>query len=176
MDKIIEHFIKEPEREFYVREFSKLLKKSPTTISKYLKKYEKEGILTSKESLNHLFFKANSTSRMFKSIKLSYNLNQLYKLGLVDYLEGKFNHPKAIILFGSFAKAEDAKNSDIDLLIVSSNKDEPDLEKFEKKIGKSIQLHIYSEKDIELMKVKNKGLLNNLINGILLSGYLELFR
>ena len=176
MDKIIESFVKEPEKEFHVRELSKILKKSPTTISKYLKKAEKEGVLISEEKLNHLFFKVNLNNTQFKQLKLNYNISLLNKSGLVNYLEKEFNHPEALILFGSFAKAENTKKSDVDILIITPNKKNIDLKYFEKKIGNPIQLHLYSNKDIEVMKMKNRNLLNNFINGILLSGYWELFK
>lgn len=176
MDKILELFIKEPEREFHVREIAKLLRKSPTTISKYLKDYENKKILSSDKKLNHLLFKANADSNKFKQLKLSYNLKVIYDSGLIDYLSEEFNQPKAIVLFGSFAKAENNKNSDVDLLIVSSKKQEPNLEKFEKKLGHKIQLFIHSEKDLEKLKVKNKELFNNWINGIVIYGYLEVLK
>jgi predicted nucleotidyltransferase len=176
MDELIEYFIKEPEKEFHVRELSKLLRKSPTTISKYLKIYEKNGVLKSEEKLNHLFFKVDSNNRTFKQLKLNYNLSILNKSYLIEYLENEFNHPEAIILFGSFAKAENTKKSDVDILIITPNKKELNLKDFEKRMGNPIQLHLYSNKDIELMKIKNKELLNNFINGILINGHWELFK
>ena len=45
MHKILELFIKDPEREFHVRGISKLVDKSPTTVSKYLKKLARDNIL-----------------------------------------------------------------------------------------------------------------------------------
>ncbi|MEA3414502.1 MAG: nucleotidyltransferase domain-containing protein [Nanoarchaeota archaeon] len=174
MDKILTLFIKEPEREFHVREIAKILKRSPTTISKYLKEYK--NILLSKNKLNHLIFKANTESTKFKQLKLNYNLNILHESGLVNYLSKEFNHPSAIILFGSFAKAENNSNSDIDLLLISSKKQEPNLKKFEKKIGHKIQLFIHSEKELEKLKIKNKELFNNWINGIVIQGYFEVLK
>lgn len=176
MDKVLELFIKEPEREFHVREIAKILKKSPTTISKYLKDYEKKKILSSVRKLNHLLFQANSESPNFKQLKLNYNLDLLHESGFIDYLTEEFNEPKAIVLFGSFAKAEDNKNSDIDLLIVSSKKEEVNLEKFEKKLGHKIQLFVHSEGELEKLKVKNKELFNNWINGIVVHGYFEVLK
>ncbi len=173
MDKILELFIREPEREFHVREIAKLLKKSPTTISKYLKEYENKKILILKKKLNHLLFKANTESNKFKQIKLNYNLNTIHESELIDYLSEEFNHPQAIILFGSFAKAENNQNSDIDLLIITSKKQEPNLEKFEKKLDHKIQLFIHSEKELEKLRNKNKELFNNWINGITIYGYFE---
>lgn len=173
MDNFLKPFVEEPEKEFHVRQLSKIFKKSPTTISMHLKNFEKKEILISQRKLNHLFFKANSENIKFKRIKLFYNLSILDESKLIDYLEKEFN-PEAIVLFGSYAKAENGKKSDIDLLIISSDKKEINLKNFEKKIG-NIQLHIFSKRDIESMKIKNKELLNNFINGIILYGYWELF-
>lgn len=169
-------FIEEPEREFYVRELARKLEKSPTTISKYLKDYVKKDILTSENKFNHLLFKANSQSTEFKQIKQSYNLEILKESGIIEYLSKEFNNPEAIVLFGSFAKAENIKNSDIDLLILTSLKKEINLEKFEDKLRHKIQLFTASRKEINEMKEKSKELLNSWINGIVLQGYFEVFK
>ncbi len=176
MNKILEFFIKEPEREFHVREIAKILKKSPTTISKYLKEYKTKKLLLSSKRLNHLLFKANTESAQFKQLKLNYNLNILKESGLINYLSEQFNHPEAIVLFGSFAKAENNKNSDIDILVVSELKKEINLEKFRKKLGSEIQLFVHSSKEIQRMKKSNKELLNNFINGIIIYGYFEVLK
>jgi len=175
MDNILNLFIKESEKQFHIRQISKLLNKSPTTISKYLKELEKEHILKSERKLNHLLFKANIENKKFKQLKLNYNLNLLYDSGIIDYLIKELNYPEAIVLFGSFAKAENISISDIDLLIISPSKKEIKLDKFEEKLGYKIQLFIRSKKDIEKMKEKNKELLNNWINGITLYGFWEIF-
>ena len=176
MKSLLELFIQEPEREFHVREIAKLFGKSPTTISKYLKNLESEKIIISNKKLNHLLFKANTDSIMFKLSKLNYNVNSLHKSGLIGYLLEEFNQPETIILFGSFAKAENNKNSDIDLLIVAPGKYEPNLEKFEKKLGHKIQLFVQSKSDLERIKEKNKELFNNWVNGIIIHGYFEAVR
>jgi predicted nucleotidyltransferase len=43
---------------------------------------------------------------------------------LISFLEYKYT-PEAIILFGSFSKGENGKNSDIDILIISPIKNGP---------------------------------------------------
>jgi len=176
VDNLLDFFIKNPEKEFHVRELSKLLKKSPTTISKYLKDLERKKILVSEKKLNHLLFMANTKSNSFKQIKLNHNLNFLHNSGLINYLIKEFNYPEAIVLFGSYAKAENTIQSDIDLLIISSSKKRVNLEKFEKKIESKIQLFIHSKEEIKKMKEKNKELLNSWINGIVIYGYLEMFK
>lgn len=175
MNNIIKPFLEEPEKEFHVRQIAKLVKKSPTTISKILKGAEKRGILKSEKKLNHLLFRADSESKEYKNEKLSYNLDLIEGSGVLDCLEKEFNNPEAITLFGSFAKAEDTPASDIDLLVISPLKKELDLRRFEKKLGHNVQLFVHSKKDIEKMKSTNKELLNKWVNGITLRGFLEVF-
>ena len=100
-------------------------------------------------------------------------MDVLHESGLIEYLVEAFNQPEAIVLFGSFSKAEDNKNSDVDILIISSKKQEPNVEKFEKKLNHKIQLFIHSKKELEKLKNKNKELFNNWINGIVVYGYFE---
>jgi len=172
-EKLLGYFFEEPEREFYVRELAKLLKKSPTTISKYLDLLKKEGLLVSSKKFNHLLFKAD-VNRKFKDLKLNHNLNLIRESGLIEYITELFNNPEAIVLFGSFAKAENGSRSDIDFLIVSSARKKLNLKSFEKKLGHEVQVFIYSES--ELASLKNKELLNNFINGIVLEGYMEVIK
>jgi len=172
MDKILEFFIKEPEEEFHIRKISKIMKKSPTTISKHLKKFKKQGILKSREKLNHLLFKADSESEKFKILKLNYNLKSLSESGLINYLVEEFNYPEAIILFGSFSKAENTQKSDIDILVISPLKKDVKLNRFEKKLNSEVQLFVYSKKSLKKI---NKELKNKFVNGMIVYGFWEAF-
>ena len=172
----MEKLIEEPEREFHIREMAKLLDMSPTTISRHGSLLLKKKLIISKKMSNHLLLKANTENIMFKQLKKEHNLKRLITSGLVNYLENKLNNPEAIILFGSFAKGENIPRSDIDIFVVSPSKKEVNLNIFEKKLKHNIQLFIHSKKEIETMKKTNKELLNNLVNGTILSGYWEIFK
>jgi predicted nucleotidyltransferase len=174
--RILEVFINNPEKEFHVRQLSKSLKKSPTTISKYLKNLEKEGVLKSEEKLNHLLFKAYPEKENFRKLKKDYNLKKIEDSGLVNFLIKTFNYPKTIILFGSYANGENIPNSDIDLFVLSPIKKEVSLAKLEEKLKCPINLIVKSFQEFEKMKGKNPELLNNIINGTILYGYLEAFK
>ncbi len=173
---ILKYFYYEPEREFHVRELAKLEKKSPTTISKYLDLLKKKNLLIVRKKYNHLLFKANFESPTFRIFKLSHNLRKIIESGLIEHLVEEFRYPEAIVLFGSFRKAEDIPVSDIDLIIISHNKKDVNLEKFEKILKHKIHLFINSRENIENFKEKNKELLNNLINGIVIYGFWELYK
>ena len=90
-------------------------------------------------------------------------------------MKEQYHEPEAMILFGSYAKGEDGPRSDIDLLIITPLKKEQELKRFEKRLGRPIQLFLKSREDVEKMKIKNKELLNNWINGIVIEGYWEVF-
>lgn len=176
MDKIISLLVENPGREFHIREIAKIVKASPTTVSKIVKQLKYKGIVSTVMVSNHLMVKAKSESPMVKSLKKERNLRKLHDSGLIPCLEHNLNSPEAVILFGSYAKGEDIPSSDIDIFVVTPARKELDLKAYEKKLKHPIQLFIHSRAEIERMKSKNKGLLNNLINGIVVSGYWEVFR
>lgn len=175
MDNITNIFIQQPNNEYHVREIARMLKISPTTTSKYLNNLKKEGLLISKKERSHLLFKANTENKSYKDLKLYHNIKNIRNSGLIKHLNKELNYPESIILFGSFKKATNTSTSDIDLFILTPTKKTLNLYKFEKILNHNIQLFIYSKKEFEILKKDNKELLNNIINGISLEGFLEVF-
>ena len=167
-------FFEEPEREFHLREISRLIGLAPSTASKHLSELVEYGIITTRSSKGFKLFKSDTESTLYKDSKLFYNLYKIRCSGLIEFLADELNHPKSIILFGSFRKSENIPESDIDIFIETAGKKEINLTKFEKKIGLPVQLFQFSSNEIEQMKSKNKELVNNIINGIKLSGYIKL--
>jgi predicted nucleotidyltransferase len=93
------------------------------------------------------------------------NESLIKQSGLVNYLKNKFM-PNSIILFGSFSRGENTKESDIDLFIESK---EIDLKKFERILHHKINLIF--KPDINFLK---KEFLNTLLDGKILYGVLEI--
>ncbi len=174
--KILENFMEEPEREFHIRELAKIVKVSPTTATSYLEDFKRENLLEKSKSRNVILYRANSQSSIFRETKKYINILKILKSGLVEYLNRQLNYPEAIILFGSYARGENTKQSDIDLFVLTSSKRELLLREYETKLGTNIQLFIYNRKEIQNMKSNNKNLLNNILNGIKLSGFIEVFK
>ena len=69
-------------------------------------------------------------------------------------------------------KGEDIEESDIDLYVETSSTKNIHIEKFEKLLDRKIQMI----KSKNLHQIKNKALTNNIINGIILNGYVEIFQ
>lgn len=119
-------------RRISVREYSKLIDVSPPTASKILFNYFKKGLLLKEESRNYIYYYVNIDSKDFIDLSRIYWREQL--LPLVEYLN-KNLLTSSIILFGSLSKAENKRDSDVDLCIIAHKKD-IELKIFEKALGK----------------------------------------
>ncbi|MBI2137350.1 nucleotidyltransferase domain-containing protein [Candidatus Woesearchaeota archaeon] len=155
---------------FQLRELSRKCKIAPTSVKNYLNELKKEGLITESKHRAKGFplYTANREKESFKLYKTINTISQIFESGMLKYLYDNYM-PNAIILFGSAARGEDTKESDIDLFLMCMET-KPELEKFEKKIGKKVNV-LAAENFNEL----SSELKNNIINGIKLNGYLKVF-
>ena len=168
-DKILELFFNKPTYGFSLRELERFSKIGLPSVTNYVKILIQEGFVKSKKFKKYFLFYANRENKNFKIYKIFHNKKILYDSGLIDFLNIELSYP-LIILFGSTSKGDDIESSDIDLFIGSPEKN-INLIKFEKIIGKKIQ--IFMHKNIK--SVKNNHLMNNILNGIIIEGFLEVF-
>jgi len=88
---------------------------------------------------------------------------------LTDYLVKSFNFPETIVLFGSYARGEDTEKSDIDILVITQNKESlMELKELENKLNRKINIHI-----LKSIKNSKEEFKNSIANGIVLYGHLE---
>ncbi len=92
----------------------------------------------------------------------------VYESRLLDFLENDFAGA-AIILFGSYSRADDTINSDIDIAVLGRKDKQIDLTKYEGVLERKINLNFYDS-----FKNIHKNLKENLCNGIVLAGSVEL--
>ena len=141
--KILKFFLDNPYYEVYLRELAKKLKLSPFAAKKYLDLLLKENLITEERKANLRYFKANISNLFFRYMKISFSINILLKSGIIKFLKDNVENVSSIVLFGSMAKGEDDKNSDIDIVVIGKEKS-IDLREFEAKFGKEINLHVFS--------------------------------
>jgi len=128
----------------------------------------KEGLIIKEKSKPYSVFKANRENEIFKILKVFNLILRIKKCGLLDYIWDN-TFPNVIILFGSCAKGEDIETSDIDLFIEAKEK-KLDLNRYEKALKRKISLFFKEE-----FSKLPKELKNNIINGLVLKGYLKVF-
>jgi predicted nucleotidyltransferase len=176
MYKIKEIFLEMPEAEFHIREIAGMLKINPMTARKYLIQLKNEDFVTEIPSkLKVKNYRLNAENPLVKEEKKNHIIRKLMESGLIEYLNRQLNQP-AIVLFGSAAKGEDTSMSDIDMFVYSETKKEINAESYEKKIKRRLQLFMMNEKEFEENKKRNKHLINNILNGTVISGFIEVFK
>ena len=162
----LEPFFEDCYRRISVREYAKIMKISPPTASTLLKEFAKGGLLIKSSDRNYLFFNANIQNKEFLDLSRIYWRNKLSEV--LDLIEKKVISP-TVILFGSLSKAEVKNDSDVDLAILGVKK-EIDFSILEKKLKRKVQVFWFKSID----DIKNKELANNIINGYVLIGKLNL--
>ncbi|PIN90052.1 hypothetical protein COU60_02165 [Candidatus Pacearchaeota archaeon CG10_big_fil_rev_8_21_14_0_10_34_76] len=156
------------ERRLSQREIAKLLKVSPTAISNSLSILEKDNLIKIEKVKNINFVMFNRDEKKARELKQLENLKNIYLSGLLDYLEQELAGG-TMVLFGSYAIGEDTENSDIDIAVIGRKEKELNIENFEKVFEKEINIQFY-----ESWKKIHINLRNNILNGIILSGSVEL--
>jgi predicted nucleotidyltransferase len=151
-------------------DISRILKVSVTAVSKAIPILEKQNLIKverdKKMNLTLIALeRANKKAIQFKRVE---NLKMIYEYKLSDYLEDEFAGA-TIILFGSYSKGDDTINSDIDIAIIGRKEKEINLKSFEEIFKRKIIINFYPTfNDI------HKHLKENILNGIILSGGIEL--
>lgn len=166
--RIINLFFEQMNKVFSVREISRELKLPVSSVSRHVKRLLEKKLIVCEQKGNLYNLKASKNDSFFREKRIS-NLKQIFDSRLVDFLIKEYNYPACIVLFGSYSLGEDFSNSDIDICVVTKEKKNVDLSKFEKKLKKEIQL-------LEIdFKKNSKELINNISNGIVLYGKWKIF-
>ncbi|MBS3132078.1 nucleotidyltransferase domain-containing protein [Candidatus Woesearchaeota archaeon] len=165
-EKIKRLIFRNPERWAHIREIARNAKVSHEAARKHLMILKKNGIVQEKREGNMIQYRANIGNEKYRIEKMLSNLRAIMESGIAEFLH-EFYSPKAIVLFGSYARGEDLSESDIDVGIVTSSKKRPDLRKFEMALSKKIELSLFTRKEV------SDEFFTNIINGIVLKGALK---
>jgi len=169
--KIKNYFFENPTKKLRVRHIERIVKVPLPSAIKYVKELKKEEILKGSEVSGVKFYSADRISTNFLIEKRLFNIKSIYDSGLIEQIIKEDKNP-LVILFGSYSLGEDIEKSDIDLYIEGNGKVGLKLDKFEKILNRKIQIFTFKS----IKNIQNKDLANNIINGIVLNGYLEVFK
>jgi predicted nucleotidyltransferase len=173
IQKTAEILFRFPEKEFSLSDLAKEAGVAKANIGKILDKLYDQNLVEITKLTKIWRIKANQMDPNFIKAKIVFNLNLVYQSGLVEFLNEFYRNPKSIALFGSFRRGEDLSNSDIDVAIETEEAGEykavylRELTEFENMLGRKIQVHLFNRKDVDI------NVFNNIANGIVLSGFLE---
>ena len=166
--RILQEFFDFPRKNFQMREISRRTKIAQPSAINHLKSLLKEEFILKEKKGTYPSFIANRDSLRFKIYKKFNILIRLYETGLIEHISDSC-FPNVIILFGSASKGEDTEESDLDLFIQSKAK-KLNLEKYKKLLNRKISLFF----EDNFSRLSNE-LKNNILNGIILKGYIKIF-
>lgn len=162
---------------FNARGLARPLERTQAGIIKALPKLAKEDLVKIKKDKNsgRWSIELNRDNSKAIALKRAENLKMIYESGLVDFLEEKFPGT-TIILFGSYSRGDDVwtneteeHKSDIDIAVIGTKEKETALTKFDKLLERTIIINFYSS-----FKEIHKHLKDNILNGVLLAGSVDL--
>ena len=165
--KIMRLFFDAPSESFHIRQISRKTGIATTSVRKYIDALLKEGMITAKKGI-YISYKAERESDAFRFYKKIDTIERIHSSGLLDYIYNSCS-PDSIILFGSSSRGEDNEESDMDLFIQAKEK-KLNLEKFEKIFSRKITP--FFEENFPRLSNELK---NNILNGIVLKGYIKVF-
>ncbi|MBN1157063.1 nucleotidyltransferase domain-containing protein [Candidatus Woesearchaeota archaeon] len=171
MEKIKLMFFNEPLRHWHFKNILEESKMSRERVNHFLKELVKDRMVARIKPRGKMpYYVANNGSLRFCYEKRIYGLKILQ--GLFEHLN-ILKEVKTAILFGSFARGDWGKSSDIDLFIYG------DAKGFEKgriegMLGREIQLFCYTDAKIMKKELDSK-LIPNIANGFSIKGSLEPF-
>lgn len=164
--RIIQLLSSYPEREFYGQEIAQKVKCNKASVSLIMKKlFQKK--LVSRTVRGHMkFYQINLKNPEIKRFKISSVLEKINPL--LPKLE---LFSKKIILFGSGSRGDQTWNSDIDIFILSNEKEELRSALTEIKLDLPIKAIIKNQSEWSEMEISEPELYWEIKNGITLHDY-----
>ncbi len=171
--KVLIWFYSYPDREIGLSDLAEAVGISKVTANRTVKILEDEGFLK-KEVLGRIWrISCNQKHAYNYSRKIAYNLTMVYESGLVEEVHKVIESPRSIILFGSYKKGDDTENSDIDIAVEIIGDEEAKIINlgvigtigYRKNVA--VNLYVFSRKKVDI------NLFSNIVNGIVLEGFLE---
>ena len=174
--EIMKHFLNGYDKEIYGRELVKKVNISQKNVALTLEEMEKEGVLCSILKGKVRYFSLNKSNPLVsKYILLSEIENSIMffkKYPKVNHVLSQIDKSNKIIcIFGSYAKGNQKKDSDLDLFIIGRF-DEMEIKKIGKDYNLDINIKSGSKSDF-ISSLKSGGSFINEIleNHIIISGY-----
>ncbi len=134
--KILEVFLKDPFKEIHLRELSRLSKSSLANVDNSMRLFVKNDMFKRNEMSHSTFFKPNlendDTIKLFELLELerrktfyakNKNIARLIKKYTDSIIELSNKRIQLVVLFGSVARSQWTKESDIDILAVVPDKE-----------------------------------------------------
>lgn len=148
--KILRFLLERPGEQFYDRQISLLSNVSRAGTNFALRDLAKTGIIEKEKKGKMNFYHLSLNTVLVKELKIILNLMLLKEL-----TEKTMEYCSKIVLFGSAAKGENAKESDLDILFITTDKQKVNSIVLKDRLREEIQPVIVTQNDFIKMKTEN---------------------
>jgi uncharacterized protein YfkK (UPF0435 family) len=163
--KIIELYVNQPKSEFHVRGLMRELNEEINSVRRELKNLESIGFLKANVRGNKLVYKCNRNHIFFTEFKqLILKDNDSVQI-IWKYLKG-FKTIKIAFLTEDFFTDSEKTNESVDLVIIGAVKQNDlqiKLNQIEKKLGKELNVALFTNEDFDFHMKKKSTFLNNIL-------------
>jgi predicted nucleotidyltransferase len=162
---VLEFFLAAPLEEYYEREVARKTGVSRGSAHKILIMLADVTFLSREERGRMLIYKLNLAEPTIRQLKIAVNTFALKKL--VDKLK---QNSRRVVLFGSCSQGTDTKDSDIDMLIITTEKEDVRkiLSEFNRKSERKVAPITMDMNEFVRLKKEDKPLYENIEKGITL--------
>ena len=178
--KILELLLLNSEKEFHLREIARQTHVSPPYVKREMTNLLSLCLVSKRIQGNLTIFRLNKNSVISDELKRIFlkteSLGQFIRSDLEAIGKVRF-----ALIYGSFARGEEAENSDIDLLVIGDVHEKKIMgiiEKVEARIGREINCIAWTEYELKEKAKEGNPLLLGIINSpiIMIVGDLDEFR
>jgi len=165
---ILKAFVETPDAEYYTRQLAGLYHLSVGTLHRELKNLSSSGILKARKIGNIKLFSLNKQNPLYEEIRsIIYKSEGVIKF-IKDAIPG-IKGVKAAFIYGSFAKGDERKDSDVDIFLIGNDACEneliPALNNIETKLFKEINYTRYTQDEYRKEKKKKNSFILGVIKG-----------
>jgi len=163
--KVLYIFHRDPMQELHEREVVRRAKVSEGSANKILRGLSEAGILERRRAGRMVFYRFNVRSPVARQFKVLFNVYSLQ--GLVDQLRV---YCKRIILFGSCAEGLDVGESDVDLFVLTQEKNEVmgKISAYQGNLDRTLSPIVVNANEFAKLKREDRPLYERIMKGIVL--------
>lgn len=176
--KILESFLEQPWKQFYMRELISKAHIGPNTAVRIVKNMERSGIFISQKIGNIIAYRLSADNEVSKKLLMLHHEKRLQKItdefkAYINRLRRKIedkNNIISVVLFGSVSRGMAGELSDIDILVIHEGRfNKKEISNIFEKYSRYVQLIEFTKSGFDDMHKKGNELIINIIkSGIII--------
>ena len=143
--KILSLLMFHPDKEYHLREIARIIQASPRYVSKELEKLLRINLVHTYAKGNLTIYAINRNNSILPELRAIFLKTDFIGTLIKNKLKGKATYA---FLYGSFAQGEETEQSDIDLFVIGTIKEDElirIIQNIEKKVSREVNYVLWSE-------------------------------